>query len=147
MNQDRLEKFERMLKYQSNQVDQLQQQLLSQQAAIKRMEDDRNTMREQLEAIQQESAVNWISLERVQQSELVSMEILKRMKTKKMELAIANERLDFLLNSFQEEDRRLKGWEKLVLREDSKHQHLLRNRELRQADELFLISKFPGGSQ
>jgi flagellar biosynthesis chaperone FliJ len=144
MNQNRMGKFERMLHYQSNQVDLLQQQIASQQASISRLNEELAILKRHLETAQTGNDLGTESLASLQQRELSILEMAKRVKLKKSQIATAQEQLDHLWHRFKEEDRRLKGWEKLVERESSKQVSFVRNLEQRQADELFLLSKFAG---
>lgn len=144
MSQSRTEKFERMLRFQTNQLDLVKQRIQTQQSCIAGLKQDLAALHQKTKALQSGDQPNASSVASLQLTELSILELSKRMKLKKSEITQAQEQLDHLLHVFQEEDRRLKGWEKLVERETLKTSAALQNHELQQADELFLISRFAG---
>ena len=141
MGQSRITKFERMLKYQTNQVDLLQQQISVQQALINVLNQEYQQLCKSLQDLQANQSCSLNSVSAYQQCEYAMIEAQKKIKAKKIEIATADEKLDYLLHTYREEDRRLNAWEKLVDRERVKGHAIVLSGEMRDADELFLLSK------
>ena len=79
-----------------------------------------------------------------QQCEIVMIQSQRKIKAKKIEIATADEKLDFLLHSYRDEDRRLNAWKKLVDREKYRTELENQNLQQREADELYLLTKGRG---
>lgn len=141
MGQSRVSKFERMLKYQSNQVELLQQQIAVQNALISALNQEHLQLCKRLQDLQSNHASSSNLVSAYEQCEVAMMEAQKLIKAKKIEIATADEKLDHLLHSYRDEERRLNAWEKLVDREKLKGRAALISSEIREADEIFLLSK------
>lgn len=144
MSHSRIAKFERMLKYQTNQVDLLQQQISAQQILINVLHKDYQELCGQLQDLQAASSVSVNSVTAYQQCELVMIQSQRKIKAKKIEIATADEKLDFLLHSYRDEDRRLNAWKKLVDQEKLRAGASNRNLQQREADKLYLLTKERG---
>lgn len=141
MGQSRVSKFERMLKYQSNQVELLQQQIAVQNALISALNQEHLQLCKRLQDLQTNHKPSSNLVSTYQQCEVAMIEAQKLIKAKRIQIATADEKLDHLLHTYRDEEQRLKAWEKLVDREKLKGRAALSSSEIREADEIFLLSK------
>jgi vacuolar-type H+-ATPase subunit D/Vma8 len=136
-----------MLKYQANQVELLQQQISVQNALISELNREQQRFHKQLQDLQSSSPGILNSIAAIQQCDLAMLETQRLIKAKRIEIATADEKLDHLLHTFRDEERRLNAWEKLVDRERHKDHSALMISELREADANYLLSQLGRNNQ
>lgn len=147
MSHSRITKFERMLKYQTNQVELFQQQVAVQQSLISKLHQDHQGLLQQLQVLQGSGSAPVNSVEAYQQCELAMIESQRKIKAKKIEISTADEKLDFLLHSYRDEDRRLNAWKKLIDRERCRAELENQNLKQREADEFYLLTRVRGDNR
>ena len=144
MSQNRIVKYEKMLHFQEKKLDQLKQKLAVQRNLIEDLHRQRQSLIEELAQVgsQTNSGGNAIMLH--QQCELAMTQLQRQIKGKKIEIATADEKLDYLLHTYREQDQQRKSWEKLVEQQSASIKSAVLLLEMQQADERYLLTDFVG---
>lgn len=144
MNQNRSVKYEKMLHFQEKRLDQLKQKLAVQRNLIDDLHRQRQSLIEELAQVgsQTNSGGNAITLH--QQCELAMTQLQRQINGKKIEIATADEKLDYLLHTYREQDQQRKSWEKLVEQQSASIKSAVLLLEMQQADERYLLTDFVG---
>ena len=144
MSQNRIVKYEKMLHFQEKRLDQLKQKLAVQRNLIDDLHRQRQSLIEELAQVgsQTNSGGNAITLH--QQCELAMTQLQRQINGKKIEIATADEKLDYLLHTYREQDQQRKSWEKLVEQQSASIKSAVLLLEMQQADERYLLTDFVG---
>lgn len=144
MSQNRIVKYEKMLHFQEKKLDQLKQKLAVQRNLIDDLHRQRQSLIEELAQVgsQTNSGGNAIMLH--QQCELAMTQLQRQINGKKIEIATADEKLDYLLHTYREQDQQRKSWEKLVEQQSASIKSAVLLLEMQQADERYLLTDFVG---
>lgn len=147
MNENRIKKFERLLKFQTKRLDVLKQQLAVQRNLSDTLRQEYEQLVIQKSNIEKTQVIRSNDLAMLQQTDRAIVDLQRKINAKKGEVSSADERLDFLIHSFREQDRLCRSWEKLIERKAAESRMRAVKLEMQQADDLFLMSQRLGDSR
>lgn len=147
MSKNRLIKYERILKFQQQQLDLIKQQIGSQRQLIDQLTGQRDGLEDEMSTVSSQFPVSADAAMYHEQINLAMVTIQRKIKATRIEIATADEKLDHLLHSFREQNKQLKSWEKLVEQESDRQSSAARQVEMHLADERYLASQFVGGQK
>lgn len=147
MSKNRLIKYERILKFQQQQLDLIKQQIGSQRQLIDQLTQHRIELEDELTEVAGQFPKASSSPMYYEQISLTMVSVQKKINAARIEIASADEKLDHLLHTFREQNKQLKSWEKLVERETDRQSSAARLVDMHLADERFLANQFVGGQQ
>ncbi len=144
MSQNRIVKYEKMLHFQEKRLDQLKQRLAVQRNLIDDLHRQRQSLIEELAKVGSQTNSGGNALTLHQQCELAMTQLQRQINGKKIEIATADEKLDYLLHTYREQDQQRKSWEKLVEQQSASIKSAVLLLEMQQADERYLLTDFVG---
>ena len=147
MTKKRLNKYERIVKFQQQKLDLLKQQIGAQRQLIDQLNGQRDGMNEELKNVAGQFPVTADAAMYHEQANLTMVAIQRKINAIRIEIASADEKLDHLLHTFREQNKQLKSWEKLVEQESERQAAAARRAEMNIADEQYLASQFVGGQE
>ncbi len=144
MSQNRIVKYEKMLHFQEKRLDQLKQKLSAQRNLIDDLHRQRQSLIEEIAQVGSQTNTRGNAITLHQQCELAMAQLQRQINGKKIEIATADEKLDYLLHTYREQDQQRKSWEKLVEQQSASIKSAVLLLEMQQADERYLLTDFVG---
>lgn len=144
MTKKRKSKYEKILSYKQKQMDSIKQQIGAQQNIVTKLSQQQIELKNEMNEVESQFRFTADSIAFNQQCGVVMTEVQMKINVVKAEFAAASEKLDHLLHHYQQQDRQMKSWEKLVEQASARIASNELAMELRAADGRFLATQFQG---